>query len=272
MRSPIYRRLATTLIPAFIAGCTAIAPPMTAAPGTDPVFAGAQRGDSPAALDLGAKFKVPDRERGRRERAGVNARYHLELEADEHGPPTVAQMFRANEQRREIEIGHASAGRPKSAGLQPAQWQSLGPTNVGGRVRALAFDPRSANRLLAGTASGGLWISDDAGGSWRANFDFLPNLSVTALVFDPRNPNNVYLGTGEASAGLVGVGAFKSTDGGSTWSYLAATNADANPDWRFVNRLAVHPDAPQVLLAALTHNNLTTGSIQRSTDGGNTWA
>lgn len=272
MRSPIYRRLATTLIPAFIAGCTAIAPPKTATPGTDPVFAEAQRGDSPAALDLGAKFQVPDRERGRRERAGVNARYHLELEADEHGPPTVAQMFRANEQRREIEIGHAAAGRPKSAGLQPAQWQSLGPSNVGGRVRALAFDPRSANRLLAGTASGGLWISDDAGGSWRANFDFLPNLSVTALVFDPRNPNNVYLGTGEASAGLVGVGAFKSTDGGSTWRYLAATNADANPDWRFVNRLAVHPDAPQILLAALTHNNLTTGSIQRSTDGGNTWA
>ncbi len=270
MSNVIWRRLAATLALALVAGCVAVAPqPPDPKPATDAVFPSVELEGRP--LDVGAKFKVPDRERGRRERAGVNARYHLELEADENGPPTVAQLFRANGERRALEVADAIAGRPKSAGLQPAQWQSLGPSNVGGRVRALAFDPRRANRLLAGTASGGLWMSDDAGASWRANFDFLPNLSVTALVFDPRNPNNVYLGTGEASAGLVGVGAFKSIDGGNTWSYLGATNVDANPDWRFVNRLAVHPGTPQVLLAALTHNNLTTGSIQRSIDGGGSW-
>ncbi|HUP96996.1 MAG TPA: hypothetical protein VM073_03600 [Usitatibacter sp.] len=227
--------------------------------------------ESPAAVDLGAKFKVPERERGRRDRATMNAKYHLEIEADENGPPTVAQLFRANEQRRAIEVEGDLAGRPKSAGLQPSQWTSMGPSNVGGRVRAIAFDPRNPNRLLAGTASGGLWISDDAGTSWRANFDFLPNLSVTALVFDPIDAANVYLGTGEASAGLVGVGMFKSVDGGNTWRYLAVTNADANPDWRFVNRIAIHPTQPQVLLAALTNNDLSTGSIYRSVDGGNTW-
>ena len=268
MSTLIPRRLAATIALSLVTGCASVVEktgtdPVSAKPGTEPVFAGAKFRVRP--------LKVPDRERGKRERAGVNARYHLELEAGENGPPTVAQLFRANEQRRAIEAEAVSAGRPKSAGLQPAQWQSLGPSNVGGRVRALAFDPRNANRLLAGTASGGLWVSDDAGGSWRANFDFLPNLSVTALVFDPRNPSTVYLGTGEASAGLVGVGVFKSTDGGNTWRYLAATDFDANPDWRFVNRLAVHPDAPEVLLAALTHNNLTSGSIQRSADGGNTW-
>jgi hypothetical protein len=125
--------------------------------------------------------------------------------------------------------------------------------------------------VFAGTASGGLWISADRGDSWRANQDFLPNLSVTTIVADPAHPQVMYLGTGEASGGLVGVGAFKSTDGGETWQHLAATHTDVNPDWRFVNRLAIDPSRSEVLLAALTHNNLTTGSIYRSADAGASW-
>ena len=263
---PRLRRLAATCLPVLAVGCASTSPPPAGAPA-----ARAASGGIPA-VDLGAKFRIPNREGGRRERAMPNARYHLEIEADENGPPSVAQIFRAHQQRRAIEREGALAARPKSAGVQPSQWQPLGPANVGGRVRALAFDPRSPNRLLAGTASGGLWISDNAGDSWRANFDFLPNLSVTTIAFDPRSPNVAYLGTGEASAGLVGVGAFKSADGGETWQFLAATNADANPDWRFVNRLAVHPVQTQVLLAALTHNDFSRGSIYRSLDAGASWA
>jgi hypothetical protein len=224
-----------------------------------------------AALDMGVKFRMPNRERGRRDKAAMNAQYQLATEASESGPPTSAQIFLAHEQRRAIERDTLASARAKAAGLQPSKWQAIGPSNVGGRVRAIAFDPRNASRVFAGTASGGLWQSDDAGASWRPNFDFLPNLSVTTIVVDPSNPNTMYLGTGEASAGLVGVGAFKSTDGGVTWAYLVSTNADATPDWRFVNRLAIHPTQPQVLLAALTNNNLSTGAIYRSADGGANW-
>ena len=55
------------------------------------------------------------------------------------------------------------SGLPKSAGLQPSQWPALGPSNVAGRVRSFAIDPRNQARLLAGTASGGLWTSQDTG-------------------------------------------------------------------------------------------------------------
>jgi hypothetical protein len=245
------RWLATTCVIA-VAGCTSV-PPVPE-------------------IDLGAKFKVPAREKGRRDRATMNAKYHLELEADENGPPTAAQIFRAHEQRREIEREAQGPGaRPKAAGINPSQWQSMGPSNVGGRVRALAFDPRAANRLFAGTASGGLWLSENAGNSWRAVFDFLPNLSVTTIVFDPLNPGVLYLGTGEASAGLVGVGAFRSRDNGASWQYLAATNPDGNGDWRFVNRLAIHPAQPSVLLAGVTNVNGTQGGIYRSVNGGDAW-
>lgn len=260
-----FGRLAATAALALAAGCAPLEPaPQHHAHLQD--LSGA-----PAVADLGAKFRIPDRERGRRDRAAMNAKYFLELEADENGPPSAKQIFQAHEQRAAIERATALAGRPKSAGLQPNQWQVLGPSNIGGRVRAIAFDPRSPNRMLAGAASGGLWVSDNAGGSWRSNSDFMPNLSITTIVFDPVAPSNVYMGTGEASAGLVGVGVFKSTDGGGTWSFLGQTNVDANPDWRFVNRLAAHPGQPGVLLAALTSNDLVNGAIYRTQDGGTTW-
>src|SRR5258706_6216628 len=230
----------------------------------------ALEGQAPA-MDLATKFSVPSRETGRRDRATVNAEYHLALEADENGPPSAAQIFRAHEQRRAVALDAASTSLEKAAGLQPSRLQSLGPSNVGGRVRAIAFDPGAPSRILAGTASGGLWISNDGAASWHANFDYLPNLSVTTIAFVPFITSILYLGTGEASAGLVGVGAFKSVDGGNTWQYLTATNTDANTDWRFVNRIAVHPAQTQVILAALTNNSRATGAIYRSSDAGATW-
>ncbi len=209
---------------------------------------------------------------GERDRAAApSIRYNLALESDEHGPPTVAQLLRAQAERRAL-VRDAAGARPKSAGLQPGQWQALGPSNVGGRVRALAFDPAHPRRLLAGTASGGLWISPDAGATWRADNDFLPNLSISALAFDPAHPAVVYAGTGEASAGLVGAGVFRSDDGGETWAHLAATDPDANPDWRFVNRIAVDPADTRVLLAGVTDATLEAGAIYRSADAGATWA
>jgi hypothetical protein len=223
-------------------------------------------------MDLGSKLRIPDRERGRRGMALMNKQYQLETEADENGPPSAAQIFRAHEQRVAVVREPRSSAQEKSAGLQPSQWQSIGPGNVAGRVRAIAFDPSNPSRVLVGTASGGLWVSGDRGNSWRANHDFLPNLSISTLVFDPADARTVYLGTGEASAGLVGVGAFKSRDGGNTWTLLGATSVDANPDWRFVNRIAIHPVETSVLLAGTTHVEGDRGGIYRSADGGVTWS
>jgi photosystem II stability/assembly factor-like uncharacterized protein len=222
-------------------------------------------------LSMKSKFEIPNRVRGDRALAKPNIEYQLATEADESGPPSAAQIFRAHEQRREVERDTALRSREKSAGLQPSQWQSLGPGNVAGRIRTIAFDPRNSRRVFVGAATGGLWISEDAGASWRAYSDFLPNLSITTLVIDPSNPQVMYLGTGEASQGFVGVGAFKSSDAGATWQFLAATNVDVNADWRFVNRLAIHPSQTSILLAGVTNDNFTTGAIYRSVDAGATW-
>ncbi len=265
-RRPVHAWIVVLLL---CAGCAAgpprlaeVAPPSAAGYPMDP-----------AALARG-EDEEEDEEHGEGERGTpVSIRANLEAEADEQGPPRVWQLLRAQAQRRALVVTRgAPASLEKSAGMQPFRWQALGPSNIGGRVRSLAIDPRNPRRVLAGTASGGLWISADEGATWSANNDFLPNLSISALVFDPSNPAIVYAGTGEASAGLVGAGVFKSADGGNTWQSLAATNPDANADWRFVNRLAIDPARPSTLLAGVTNLDLATGGIYRSADGGASWS
>jgi len=71
--------------------------------------------------------------------------------------------------------------------------------------------------------------------------------------------------------GLVGIGAFKSTDAGRTWAFMPGTSVDTNLDWRFVNRIAVHPTQTQVLLAGVTNDSRQSGGIYRSADAGATW-
>src|SRR4051794_35899590 len=50
-------------------------------------------------------------------------------------------------------------------------WQYLGPTNISGRATDIAVaDTRSGRRIYAGYATGGVWESDDNGGSWTSIF------------------------------------------------------------------------------------------------------
>lgn len=225
---------------------------------------------APDAYDQRSKRVVP-REGRKRDRASISAEYNLQMEADENGPPSAAQIFRAVGQRENL-LRAGGGIESKVAGVVSSSWQELGPGNIGGRLRTIAIDPRNVSRIFVGAASGGIWLTENAGTSWRPINDFLGNLSVTTLVFDPANPNIMFAGTGEASAGLVGVGIFKSTDSGLTWNYLAATSPDIDQDWRFVNRIAIHPQQTNIMLAGTTNgNNRAQGAIFRTIDGGQSW-
>ncbi len=225
---------------------------------------------APEAYDQQSKRAVP-REGRKRDRAAISADFNLRMEADESGPPTAAQIFRAVAQRENL-VRTTEGIEAKVAGVLANTWQELGPGNIGGRLRTIAIDPRNVSRIFVGAASGGIWLTENAGTTWRPINDFLGSLSVTTMVFDPANANIMFAGTGEASAGLVGVGIFKSTDSGVTWNYLAATSPDNDQDWRFVNRIAIHPQQTNIMLAGTTNgNNRTLGAIFRSIDGGQSW-
>lgn len=155
----------------------------------------------------------------------------------------------------------ARMSQTKDAGIW--NWEWLGPSNIGGRVRAIAIRPDDAAVIYLGSATGGLLKSEDAGASWSVVNDFLPSLSVSSIVFDPNDYDVMFMSTGEARS-RPGAGIFKSTDAGETWTQLPSTN---NDDFKMVFRLFHHPDSSGVMYASVYEN----GGLWKTIDGGNTW-
>ncbi|AUC82660.1 thrombospondin type 3 repeat-containing protein [Lacinutrix sp. Bg11-31] len=103
-------------------------------------------------------------------------------------------------------------------------WIERGPNNVGGRTRAIMFDPNDSTNetLFAGGVSGGLWKNtkiSDANTTWT-RVDIPENLAVSCITFDPNNFNIFYVGTGESyvNGDVNGDGVWKSEDAGTTWA------------------------------------------------------
>ncbi|MFM7459396.1 MAG: VPS10 domain-containing protein, partial [Burkholderiales bacterium] len=191
-------------------------------------------------------------------------------DADDNGnQPTSTQKLLADTKRRAMGVENATS-LTKAAGIRQNSWAFFGPGNVGGRIRAIVFDPRNSNRFFIGAATGGIWLTTNAGQTIRPVAEFSGNLAIGAMAIDPVNPDIVYAGTGESFAGFAGVGVFKSTDGGATWNLLPSTSTDTaiNPsgaDWVTTNRIGIHSTNPNIVLAG------NGGGVYRSTNAGQTW-
>ena len=161
----------------------------------------------------------------------------------------------------------ASLSRTTTA-VPGINWSERGPSNVGGRTRSLLYDANDAGngykKVFAGSTGGGIWVTTDitaATPTWTRIDDLLGNLAVTTLAQDPSNTQNIYAGTGEGwfnSDAIRGLGIWKSSNGGTSWSQLTSTS---NSTFYYVQKVVV--TSTGVVLAA-TRN----GGAQRSTDGG----
>lgn len=189
-------------------------------------------------------------------------RWRVERWRDEHGRYDQAMVESARAQRAANVDHHESID---DAGIGRYGWIERGPSNIGGRTRSLVIDPANSNHMLAGAVGGGVWRSTNGGTGWTAVDDRLGNLAVCSLALVPGTPNVIYAGTGEGfynGDAILGRGIYKSTDGGTSFQSLASTAT-----WSYVNRIAVAPGNPNLLLAATR----SPGGIQRSTNGGATW-
>jgi hypothetical protein len=160
----------------------------------------------------------------------------------------------------------AIAGRGVGKGKNSTtSWFSLGPTNAiypaflnrhgsqyntSGRITALEISPECT------APSCTLWVGAAGGGVWRTNKALAGNANwvnvsdgsfasgaVGALTYDAAH-HTLYAGTGEdAAAGdaEAGVGVYKSTDGGNTWTALGG---NANFLNRAIRQIAVDPNDP----------------------------
>ncbi len=159
--------------------------------------------------------------------------------------------------------------------VDPAQYQALryrllGPSR-GGRSTAIEGVPSRPHTFFAGTA-GGLWRTDDAGTSWfNVSDGFFESGSIGAVAVAVSDPNVVYAGTGQAPLRAnvsAGVGVYRSTDGGRTWSGAGLRDAGQ------IARIRIHPQNPDlVYVAAIGHAfgpNVERG-VFRSKDGGRSW-
>ncbi len=145
-------------------------------------------------------------------------------------------------------------------------WEEKGPGNVGGRTRSIVVHPQQTNTWWAGAVGGGVWKTNNRGSSWNCLTDSLPTLSVTTIAICKNHPDTLYFGTGEGfynSDAIVGDGIFRTNDGGQHWEQLSATVS--NTDFRYVNRIVVHPDNPDTVFAA------TNEGVYKSVDGGASW-
>jgi photosystem II stability/assembly factor-like uncharacterized protein len=155
--------------------------------------------------------------------------------------------------------------------LNSLEWRLIGPFR-GGRVVAVAGDPKHSQVFYFGSTGGGVWKTTDGGILWENVSDgFFKRASVGAIAVSASDASVIYVGMGETTIrGNVshGDGVYRSTDSGKTWTHLGLANT------RNIAKVRIHPQNPDlVYVAALghAHGPNPERGVYRSSDGGKTW-
>ncbi|MBI4913126.1 MAG: hypothetical protein HY823_10345 [Acidobacteria bacterium] len=172
--------------------------------------------------------------------------------------------------------------KPSAASEKPAalsmvsalanlKFREIGPAVMGGRVDDFAVVESNPSIVYAGTASGGLWKTINAGTTWTPLFDKEAVSTIGDVTVAPSDPSIVWVGTGEANnrqSSSWGHGVYRSTDGGATWQNMGLK------DTHHIGRVVIHPTNPDIVYVA-AQGRLWGPSKERglykTMDGGKTW-
>jgi photosystem II stability/assembly factor-like uncharacterized protein len=147
----------------------------------------------------------------------------------------------------------------------------IGPALISGRVVAIAVDPNDRAHYYVGAASGGVWETENDGGTWTPVFDHEGSYSIGAIAIDPENPSVIWVGTGEGNSQrsvAYGDGVYRSDDGGASWKNMGLK------DSQHIGKIVIDPkDSNTVYVAAQgpLWNSGGDRGLYKTTDGGKTW-
>jgi len=153
------------------------------------------------------------------------------------------------------------------------KWQYVGPTNISGRctdIEAVGLGKKN-HVIWVGSATSGVWKSNNEGLSFEPVFDEMPTASIGDLAIDPQNPDVVWVGTGEANifrSSNAGCGVFKTSDGGKTWVNTGLENTHT------IGRIKINPKNTDIVYVAATGHEWTSNSergVFKTSDGGKSW-
>lgn len=151
------------------------------------------------------------------------------------------------------------------------KFRNLGPAGMSGRVTAIDVDLSDTDRIFVGTASGGVWKSENGGNSWEPIFDDQLRLAIGALKINQKNPAEIWVGTGEGNprnSMNCGGGVYKTIDGGKTWTLLGLE------DTRVIHRIVIHRDNPDIVVIGASGSpwgDSPDRGVFKTTDGGKSW-
>ena len=124
-------------------------------------------------------------------------------------------------------------------------------------ARCVEVDPGDPDRVYVGTFDRGVFISDDAGASWRQDEQGLVDRRVMSLAVSGSHQSD---GVSVAYAGTEPSNLYRSEDAGRSWQKLAALRElPSEPGWSFpprpwthhVRTIATHPADPEWLAVGI---------------------
>lgn len=152
-------------------------------------------------------------------------------------------------------------------GTYSSPWECIGPFGVTANYLDSSANNRFTGRVLDleavdgvglrfAAASGGLWSTASI-----VHFpisDSITSLAISTFDTKPGDPYTIIVGTGEAGAGRVGTGLWRTTDGGASWQRQLYFE-------RYINRVRYDPVVPNLVHA------LGEFGYYRSTNNGESW-
>ena len=168
-------------------------------------------------------------------------------------------------------VAAQSEEKKEPSALSSLPLRLIGPAYVSGRISDFAFFGDSSHHYIVSTASGGVWMTKDAGTSWTPIFDREGSYAVGVVEIAPSDDDIIWVGTGENNSQrsvAAGDGVYKSLDGGKSWTNMGLKDSG------HISQIWIHPEDADTVLVAAQGPLWSPGGdrgLYKTTDGGKNW-